>query len=96
VSSQPKMEAGGQAQMQVARARMPEPEPSENVRASGAGRGGGRWRRVPAQPCPNGEMEVSYESRTPHGDQLIVRLATNLIAVDFRSRPLACPLLGHI
>ena len=95
VSSQPKMEAGGQAQMQVARARMPEPEPSENVRASGAGRGGGRWRRVPAQPCPNGEMEVSYESRTPHGDQRIVRLATNLIAVDFRSRLLACPLLGH-
>ena len=78
VSSQPKMEAGGQAQMQVARARMPEPEPSENVRASGAGRGGGRWRRVPAQRCPNGEMEVSYGSRKPHGAQRIVRLSTNL------------------
>ena len=82
--------------MQVARARMPEPEPSENVRASGAGRGGGRWRRVPAQRCPNGEMEVGYLSRKPHGEQRIVRLATNLIAVDFRSRLLACPLLGHI
>jgi hypothetical protein len=80
----------------VARARTPESEASENVRASGPGRGGGRWRRVPAQRCPNGEMEISYESRKPHGDQCIVRLATNLIAVDFRSRLLACPLLGQV
>ena len=73
----------------VARARTPESEASENVRASGPGRGGGRWRRVPAQRCPNGEMEVGYLSRKPHGEQRIVRLATNLIAVDFRSRLLA-------
>jgi hypothetical protein len=60
VRSQPKMEAGGQSQVPEARTRMPEPEASQNVRASGAGRGGGRWRRVPAQRCPNGEMEVGY------------------------------------
>jgi hypothetical protein len=39
-------------------------------------------------------MEVDYLSRKPHGEQHIVRLARNLIAADFRSRLLACPLLG--